>query len=101
MRMLLFLAMKKSKRAFLQVVSILNLQSSGYAVPTFRENMDEVLRQQGSGTLPSKYLYIIQIHVNSGYEGNSLSFVAMLIFYAYLNALSKCFTNQLISQLTN
>ena len=31
------------KRAFQQVVSMLNLQSSGYAVSTSRENMDEVL----------------------------------------------------------
>ena len=39
------------KRAFLQVVWMLNLQSSGYAVSTIRENMDEVLHEQGSGTL--------------------------------------------------
>ena len=31
------------KRAFLQVVPMLNLQSSGYAVSTIRENMDEAL----------------------------------------------------------
>ena len=39
------------KRAFLQVVWMLNLQSSGYAVSTIRENMDEVLHEQRSGTL--------------------------------------------------
>ena len=33
------------KRVFLQVVSMLNLQSSGYAVSTIHENMDEVLRE--------------------------------------------------------
>ena len=55
-------------RLFVRTWMKYNLQSSGYAVLTIRENMDEVLSEQGSSTLPSKYLYIMQIHVNSGYE---------------------------------
>ena len=42
------------KRVFLQVVSMLNLQSSGYAVSTIHENMDEVLRELQSCMLHLK-----------------------------------------------
>lgn len=42
------------------------VKSSGYAVLTIRENTDEVLHEQGTGTLPTKYLYVMQTHVNSG-----------------------------------
>ena len=41
-------------RVFLQVVSMLNLQSSGYAVSTIHENMDEVLRELRSCMLHLK-----------------------------------------------
>ena len=61
-----FAGNEQVKRAFLKVVRMLNLQSRGYAVSTIREDMDEALREQGSGTLLSKYLYIMQIHVNNG-----------------------------------
>ena len=57
---------------------MLNPQSSGYAVSIIRENIDEVLREPGLGTLPSKCFYLIQIHVNSGYKTDGLSLVAML-----------------------
>ena len=63
-----FFGDKQVKIVFLQVVSMLNLESTVYTVSTIRENMDEVLREQGSGTLPPRYLYIMKIHVNSGYE---------------------------------
>lgn len=42
------------------------VKSSGYAVLTIRENTDEVLHEQGTGTLPTKCLYVMQTHVNSG-----------------------------------
>ena len=77
-----FSSNEQVKRAFLQVVLMLNLQISGYAVSTIRENMDEALRE-GSGTLLSKYLYIMQIHVNNGYESDGLSLVAMLIYMCF------------------
>ena len=81
---------EQAKRAFLQVVLMLNLQSSGYAVWTIHENLDEVLREQGSGTLHSKYLYMMKIYGNSGYERDGLSLVAMLISI-YLNLLFTFF----------
>ena len=74
-----FFGDEQVKIVFLQVVSMLNLESTVYTVSTIRENMDEVLREQGSGTLPPTYLYIMKIHVNSGYESDGLSLVAMLI----------------------
>ena len=69
---------------------MLNLQISGYAVWTIHENPDEVLREQGSGTLHSKYLYMMKIYGNSGYERDGLSLVAMLISI-YLNLLFTFF----------
>ena len=74
-----FFGDKQVKIVFLQVVPMLNLESTVYNVSTIRENMDGVLREQGSGTLPPRYLYIMEIHVNSGYESDGLSLVAMLI----------------------
>ena len=74
-----FFGDEQVKIVFLQVVSMLNLESTVYTVSTILENMDEVLREQGSGTLPPTYLYIMKIHVNSRYESDGLSLVAMLI----------------------
>ena len=85
-----FFGDEQVKIVFLQVVSMLNLESTVYTVSTIRENMDEVLREQGSGTLPPTYLYIMKIHVNSGYESDGLSLVAMLICM-YLNLLFTFF----------